>query len=89
LEESSSVGTSPKHLYNKNSALSHPECVKLAFPVVFWLISGHFVNRLKSRPMSLNNRIVLNDDSGRAWKKALTVCFKVKGKVIPVQAMKA
>jgi hypothetical protein len=33
--------------------------------------------------VSLNNRMVLNDDSGRAWKKALMTCFKVKGKNCP------
>lgn len=70
--------------------VSHPECVKLVFPVVlFWLILGHFFNRLTSTPMSLNSMMVLKEDSGRAWKKALMSCFKGKGKAVTFQTVKA
>jgi hypothetical protein len=31
----------------------------------------------------------LNEDSGRAWKKALMACFKGRGKAVTFQAMKA
>jgi hypothetical protein len=33
--------------------------------------------------------MVLNDDSGGAWKKALMAYFKAKGEAVPAQAMKA
>jgi hypothetical protein len=33
--------------------------------------------------------MVLNEDSGRAWKKALMACFKSKDKAVTFQAMKA
>ena len=70
--------------------VSHPECVKLVFPVVlFWLILGHFFNRLSSTPMSLNSMMVLNADSGRAWNKAFMACSKDKGKAVPFQLMKS
>lgn len=70
--------------------VSHPECVKLVFPVVLvWLILGHFFNRLTSTPMSLNSMMVLNEDLGRVWKKALMSCFKGKGKAATFQIMKA
>ena len=36
--------------------------------------------------MSLNSIMVLHEDSGRAWKKALMACFKGKRRAVTFQA---
>lgn len=86
LEENGSVGTSPKHLYYKDSARFSSGVSNVGLP--FFFILGHFFNRLTSTPMSLISMVVLNDDSGGTWKRAFMAYFKVKGKAAPVQAMK-